>query len=118
MSNLTGVRKLMIAALLLGIGVTITYLKGDVPPGLLQLLSVIFGGFIIGNAAEHAADAHEARSDAQLEAVKVQVAAQPAQPAPGTPDIQALSQQMTVANTSLETIQQTLLMIIKKAGLG
>lgn len=45
--------------LTLGIGVAFAAVKGDVNPGLLQLLSVIFGAFVVGNGFEHIANSRK-----------------------------------------------------------
>lgn len=53
--NFIGGRKMAVGFLVLGVGVALSAARGDIPPNLLQLLSVIFGGFVVGNGFEHVA---------------------------------------------------------------
>lgn len=50
-----GGRKTVAAIATLALGMIVTYSKGDIPPNLLQLLGLVFGGFVMGNVGEHVA---------------------------------------------------------------
>lgn len=54
LDNLGG-RKLIGGILVIAVGLVVTLLKGDVPHAFGELLEVVFGAFVIGNAAEHGA---------------------------------------------------------------
>ena len=49
----SGGRKVFGSLLVLGCGVLITGMKGDVPPNFLQLLQTVYLAFIVGNGTEH-----------------------------------------------------------------
>ena len=79
--DITGARKIIVGAVILVVGVVISHFKNDIPPNLLQLLQVIFGGFIVGNVGEHVVGAVTARTDASVEVAKInQDAAEAAEP--------------------------------------
>lgn len=59
MLNKVGGRKMAVGFLTLGIGVAFAAVKGDVNPGLLQLLSVVFGAYVVGNGFEHIANSRK-----------------------------------------------------------
>lgn len=46
-------RKILVSAVLLLAALGTVYFKGDIPPNLLSFLQVLFGFFVLGNAAEH-----------------------------------------------------------------
>jgi hypothetical protein len=52
-----GGRKVAATLLTLAIGCIITWFKGDVPAGMLQLLMVSLATFVAGNGVEHVASA-------------------------------------------------------------
>ena len=45
--------KIISGAVLLGVGVLITYWKGDIPTNLGGLMQTLYYGFVAGNAFEH-----------------------------------------------------------------
>lgn len=49
-----GGRKMVAAVLIVAIGVSIAFVKGDVPSNLLQLLEVVFGVFVTANTVNTA----------------------------------------------------------------
>lgn len=53
-----GGRKLVVGMVILAVAIAATWLKGDVPPGLVQILGIIFASFVVGNSVEHAAAAY------------------------------------------------------------
>lgn len=67
MLNKVGGRKMAVGFLTLGIGVAFAAIKGDVNPGLLQLLSVVFGAFVVGNGFEHIANARKPAKAAEAQ---------------------------------------------------
>lgn len=46
-------RKIVSGLVLLGVGVLITYWKGDIPTNLSGLMQTLYYGFVAGNAFEH-----------------------------------------------------------------
>lgn len=46
-------RKIISGLVLLGVGVLITYWKGDIPTNLSGLMQTLYYGFVAGNAFEH-----------------------------------------------------------------
>ena len=122
--KMAGIRKIVVAAVVLLVGSLVAHFKGDIPPNMLQLLEVLFGGFIVGNVTEHVVGSVKAVAE-----LKHAPAEPVAIPAPVTALIdeelhaklatlegdlaKALGQQAA----SLDLIQQTLLTIIQKAGL-
>lgn len=65
--KLEGFRKIIASVIVLVVGLSVTYFKGDIPANLLQLLQVIFAGFMAGNIGEHLTDALSAGHDAKVE---------------------------------------------------
>ncbi len=109
-----GGRKVFAALLVIAIGVATVFLRGDLPPGLLSLLQVVFGALVAGNAMEHVAGAMGKRpsfeetvsqvNDDTL-AVSTQVA-----------DIlNETNERYQRLETGVATVQETLSAIIKKA---
>lgn len=60
--TLLGGRKVIMTLIVLGTGVLVTSLQGDVPDNLMVLLQVILGGYVVGNIGEHAARAFRDKS--------------------------------------------------------
>lgn len=108
-------RKLIVSGVVLVVGVVVALVKGDIPEHLLQLLEVVFGGFIIGNVAGHAlgvsADTAALKYGTPDTNVTVTAASQP------SVDTSAIATALEQQTQQISIIQQTLLMIIKKAGL-
>ena len=48
-----GKRKLITGGLLLGLGVLITFIKGDIPPNLKDLMEWTYIAFVLGNGFEY-----------------------------------------------------------------
>lgn len=67
-----GIRKILVGLVILATGITITVLRNDIPPNLLQLLQVIFGGFIVGNVGEHVVGAVRAGAAAKVDVAQIQ----------------------------------------------
>lgn len=61
-----GGRKALLAIAVVGVALGVVFIKGDVPDGLVQILSVVFGGFMVGNGAEHIGAAMSSRKEAEL----------------------------------------------------
>jgi len=51
--NQFSTRKIVSGLVLLGVGVLVTYWKGDIPTNLGSLMQTLYYGFIAGNAFEH-----------------------------------------------------------------
>lgn len=51
--NIVATRKIISGFIILGVGLFITYEKGDIPPNLLALMQWIYVSFVAGNAMEH-----------------------------------------------------------------
>jgi hypothetical protein len=67
-----GLRKVISGSVILLIAVGITYLKGDVPKGLGDVLIYMFGFFVVGNALEHGSQAFTDIAFAKAEAIATQ----------------------------------------------
>jgi len=52
-------RKIIAGAVLLVVGVVITFIKGDIPVNLLSLMQLIYSAFVVGNIGEHASNAYK-----------------------------------------------------------
>lgn len=89
MLNKIGGRKMAVGFLTLGVGVAFAAVKGDVSPGLLQLLSVIFGAYVVGNGFEHMAKR-----------------GQPAQPS-ATVDLSAVTSKVDTLQATITQMGQT-----------
>lgn len=113
LDKIIGVRKLIMSLLILVIAVSVVVARGDVPPGLVSVLSFIFGGFVAGNAVEHINDGALARIEAQAPTTENG----PTSPAQSG-EVQALDQKVDAANGALATIQSAIAMIIEKTGLN
>lgn len=50
-------RKIIAGLVLLVVGLIVVYIKGDVPPNLLSLMSWLYASFVTGNAIQHVSDA-------------------------------------------------------------
>lgn len=97
--DLTGLRKIIVGAVVLIVGVVIALYKNDIPPNLLQLLQVIFGGFIVGNVGEHVVGAVTARTDANVEMAKLSA------PEPWDDEFAALSAQLSLVAADVEVVK-------------
>lgn len=51
-------RKTISGLVLLVVGVTIAFIKGDVPTNLLNLMQLLYSAFVLGNVGEHAAKSY------------------------------------------------------------
>lgn len=109
-------RKLIVSGVVLVVGVVVALLKGDIPSNLLQLLEVVFGGFIVGNVAGHALGV-SADTAALKYGTPSEQATPVAAPQPASVDTSAIEAALLQQTEQISIIQQTLLMIIKKAGL-
>lgn len=79
MFNQVSSRKLLVSLVILVSGIAISAVKGDIPHGLLQLMEVIFGGFIVGNVGEHIVNGSVMKkAGVTRAAVGLQAIAQPA----------------------------------------
>ncbi len=118
--KMAGSRKLVVSGIVLAIGVAIALYKGDIPEHLLQLLEVVFGGFIVGNVAGHAMGAAVEHAEIKYAPPSPTYQVSVADTGPtSTPSVDLSKVEATLAQQTQEImlIQQTLLMIIKKAGL-
>jgi hypothetical protein len=102
--KLMGYRKLIVSGVILLVGVLVAFFKDDVPPNLMQLLQVVFGGFVVGNVGEHLVDASYAKSDAKVEVARLQAVAQA--PEPWDDNFEALK---ALINQNSEEVKQLLL---------
>lgn len=55
--NIVGNRKLVVALAVLLLAVGAVLVKGDVPPGLVNIIEFLFPAFVAGNAIEHITNA-------------------------------------------------------------
>lgn len=108
-------RKAIAGALILVVGLAVVALKGDIPENLLALLQVLFGGFVLGNAVEHASEAvragitgKDAVNDSVVSAEDIQYLAQ-----------QLESQRAVIdqVGTGVANTQAALSLIITKYGI-
>ncbi len=111
-TKLVGKRKLLVFGIILVVGIAIALYKGDIPSNLLQLLEVVFTGFMAGNVAGHALDAVVEHAD-----IKYAPESPKVESSPIVVDTVAIEDLIKSQAQALDIIQQTLLMIIKKAGL-
>lgn len=88
MEKYEGIRKVLAGVVILAVGIVIATLRDDIPANLLQLMEVIFGGFIVGNATEHVVGAVTARADAHVEVARIN--AEAAEPEPWDDNFAAL----------------------------
>lgn len=122
--KLAGSRKLVVTGVVLAVGVAIALFKGDIPEHLLQLLEVVFGGFIVGNVAGHAlgtAVEHAEIKYAPIGAGSIEPDAPVKVSVPVSTqvsyELQSIEKALISQAQSIDLVQQTLLMIIKKSGL-
>lgn len=101
----TGGRKLVGGLVVTAVAVIVTLLKGDVPANLQQLLEVVFGAFVLGNAAEHGAMVMKGKAELSIAQLQSQ------QPAAAPP------QDLTHIENGLSLVQQLLELIIKRTGI-
>ena len=115
-----GSRKLLVGMFVVTIGTAITLYKGDIPANLLQLLEVIFGGFIVGNSISHIAQSRKPQPEPRFEdlpppeelpPIIEQAPPQQIEPAP-TQQID-----LTPIMQGIITVQEMLALIIRKAGI-
>lgn len=71
----TSGRKLFVTIIILGIGVAVTLLRGDLPHNLLNLLEIVLACFVGGNAVEHLAKMREARNAAPASVLPPEISA-------------------------------------------
>jgi hypothetical protein len=100
----TGGRKLIGGLVVTAVGVIVTFLKGDVPANLQQLLEVVFGAFVLGNAAEHGAMVMKGKAELSLAQLQQPVVAPP-------------QQDLTHIENGISLVQQLLELIIKRTGI-
>lgn len=112
-----GGRKTIVAVIVFITGLIVTHLKGDVPPNLLQLLSIVFGAFVVGNVGEYVSGAYQAKALV---------------PAPDAANGEALKAEVDTIKSSMEelkviaqkntegtaVVQQALSLIIEKYGIA
>lgn len=51
--NVVSTRKLISGLVLLITGIVIAWYKGDIPTNLNNLMQMLYGAFVMGNAVEH-----------------------------------------------------------------
>jgi hypothetical protein len=96
-----GGRKAAAAITVLVIGIVSVALKGDIPPGLLQLLEVVFGAFVVGNVGAKVIGVSRAKVEAKaIETVE--------------PDN---SEELRNIASGLITVQQLLQLMIRRTGI-
>lgn len=49
----TNVRKMLVTVALMATAIVTTYLRGDLPPGLLSFMETVFAAYVLGEAAHH-----------------------------------------------------------------
>lgn len=101
MNSLFGSRKLIVGLLILASALVVVAIKGDVPAGLVNVMSVIFGGFVVGNAVEHV---QKGMTDRTPESESPNPLQTPSE----------MNSKLDEVNSSVMTVQQTLLEIIKR----
>ncbi len=109
-----GSRKLLVGLIVLVMGLGVTVAVGDIPPHLLQLLEVIFGGFIVGNSVSHIVNSK--RPIPIDEPVREEPIFEPAPEAeiPPPPPQQV---DLTPLMQGIMTVQEMLALIIRRAGI-
>lgn len=106
---IVGLRKLIVSIVILGVAVAVAYIKGDVPPGLVNILGLIFGGFVVGNAVEHITDGSiEKASLAQ------QAATENSTPTASEEQVKALEAKIDATALGVDNVQNALMLIINK----
>lgn len=80
LEKVDGIRKVLAGVIILAVGVVIAVVKNDIPANLLQLLEVLFGGFIVGNVGEHIVGAVHARAQAGVDVAKITAEANEPEP--------------------------------------
>jgi hypothetical protein len=90
-------RKVSIGLLITIIGVVITLVLKDIPQHLLDLLQTVFGAFVLGNAAEHAAAAYSSKDETT------------------PPDLGLITDKLHTIEQSVATNQEALTTIVKIA---
>lgn len=110
-----GGRKALVSFVVLLVGVGVTLYTGDVPDGLLQLLSIIFGGFIVGNVGEHISGAVVSKAEALAGvSTEANTVATPDVVKVFTDELQIIDSKLKAQADGVDAIQQALTMIIKK----
>lgn len=112
-----GFRKIIVSIIILAVGIGVALHMGDIPDNLLQLLSIIFGGFIVGNVGEHISGAVVSKAEA--------LAGKTTTPTPDiSKDIEYVSQQVAGMEAKVSAgveataaVQAALAMIIQKYGM-
>lgn len=120
--KLAGSRKLVMAGVVLAIGLGVVLIRGDLPTNLLNLLEVVFGGFVLGNVAGHALGVSLEHAQLRNPQVTPPIETKVEESVDLTPqDFQMpeshVQDTLDKHTQALDIIQQTLLMIIKKSGL-
>ena len=106
-----GGRKLIAGVVVLALGVGAVLLLGDIPPNLLQLLSIVFGAFVVGNVGEHISGAFS--SKAAVVEQQVTAITDPAV----TAQLEELKSMAATNAEAVTVVQQALSMIISKYGI-
>jgi hypothetical protein len=112
-------RKFLVALFVVAIGVGCVYFKGDIPQGLLNLLQLVFGAFVVGNGVEHVASAIVDK--AAITSASSASAEPPSAPAPTQEDLGVvyqnlahIQQQNAESQQAIANVQTTLMEIIKR----
>ena len=109
-----GGRKVLVTLIMAGVGLALTFYKGDIPPGLLGLMQTIFGAFVVGNVFEHIADASVKRK----QATQVQAETKDYQQdfVYLSSKLEALEASSAQNSSALASLQKAVTVIIDKAG--
>lgn len=98
--NLEGLRKILVGVVVLTTGILVTVYRNDIPPNLLQLLQVIFGGYIVGNVGEHVVGAVTAKANANVQVA--QITADTAEP--WDDEFNAIAAKLTDLNSAIQAL--------------
>jgi hypothetical protein len=112
-----GGRKAFFSLVAIIVGVAIAFIKGDLPPNLLNLLQFVLGAFVTGNLVAGATDAVTAVQSAKAENPVPSEPTAQVDLSPVLASIKEIGEQNQKTQDGLITVQQGILAIIRKAGL-
>lgn len=109
-----GGRKLVVSSLTLAVGVGVALYKGDVPPGLLQLLEVVAVGYTLGNVGvkvfgKNFAPGEEIRTEGPPQEVVVNLPETPLVPSPAPVEdisLQAIKNKQAITDSKISELEK------------
>lgn len=103
MLKYVGGRKAIAAITVLVLGMVAVFVKGDIPPGLLQLLEVVFSAFVAGNLGSKIVAVSRLKAEAPS--------------APVSEPVSTNEVELQNITSGIINVQQLLQLIIKRAGI-